>query len=130
MGQRIQRGKDIGELMVIAHAAVLASAGHDVTILIQERAGTTLPPIEDTVLLTSGLWSRITSLSSGGGCRSRTHATLPRRLPFSKRMPYHSANPPSSRSRDRTWTDGFKVRRAADYTNRDRYCCRSEGVAV
>jgi hypothetical protein len=42
MSQRIRQGKDLGELMVIAHAAVLADAGHDVVILIQERDGTAL----------------------------------------------------------------------------------------
>lgn len=42
MSQRLQYGKDLGEVMVIAHAAVLAEAGEDVTILIQERDGTAL----------------------------------------------------------------------------------------
>jgi hypothetical protein len=42
MSQRIQQGRDLGELMVIAHAAVLADAGQDVVILIQEHDGTML----------------------------------------------------------------------------------------
>ncbi|MFV0458592.1 MAG: hypothetical protein ACK5MT_07480 [Actinomycetales bacterium] len=40
MSQRLQYGKNLGEVMVIAHASVLAEAGKDVTILIQERQGT------------------------------------------------------------------------------------------
>ncbi|GLZ41227.1 hypothetical protein [Actinokineospora sp. NBRC 105648] len=42
MSQRMQQGKDLGELMVIAHAVVLADAGRDVTVLIQERDGTAM----------------------------------------------------------------------------------------
>ena len=42
MTQRLQYGKDLGEVMVIAHAAVLAEEGKNVTILIQERDGTAL----------------------------------------------------------------------------------------
>lgn len=42
MAQRMLRGKDLGEIMVIAHASVLADAGRQVTILIEERDGTAL----------------------------------------------------------------------------------------
>lgn len=42
MSVRMRQRKDLGELMVIAHAAVLAEAGEKVTILIQERDGTAM----------------------------------------------------------------------------------------
>lgn len=38
--QRVKKGQDLGETMVIAHAVVAAEAGADVTILIDEREGT------------------------------------------------------------------------------------------
>jgi hypothetical protein len=42
MTERLTQRKDLGEIMVIAHASVLADAGHPVTILIEERDGTAL----------------------------------------------------------------------------------------
>lgn len=42
MSQRMRQQKDLGELLVIAHAAVRAEAGDDVAILIQERSGTAM----------------------------------------------------------------------------------------
>jgi len=39
MPSRSRLAKDLGELMVIAHAAVFAEAGHDVTVLIDDDAG-------------------------------------------------------------------------------------------
>ena len=42
MTQRLSQSKDLGEVMVIAHASVIADTGRRVTILIEERAGTEL----------------------------------------------------------------------------------------
>jgi hypothetical protein len=42
MSERIRQLQDLGELLVIAHAAVRADAGEDVAVLIQERNGTTM----------------------------------------------------------------------------------------
>lgn len=42
MSERMRRQRDLGELMVIAHAAVRAGAGDDVAVLIQERHGTAM----------------------------------------------------------------------------------------
>jgi len=42
MSERMRQQKDLGELLVIAHAAVRAEAGDDVAVLIQERNGTTM----------------------------------------------------------------------------------------
>ena len=42
MSERMRRQKDLGELLVIAHAAVRAEAGEDVAVLIQERNGTAM----------------------------------------------------------------------------------------
>ncbi len=39
MEERRLTGKDLGELMVIAHAVVAAEAGHEVTVLIDDGAG-------------------------------------------------------------------------------------------
>lgn len=39
MTDRRKQAKDLGELMVVAHAVVLAEAGHDVTVLIDDQAG-------------------------------------------------------------------------------------------
>ncbi len=42
MSERMRQQKDLGELLVIAHAAVRAEAGEDVAVLIQERSGTAM----------------------------------------------------------------------------------------
>lgn len=42
MSDRMRQQKDLGELLVIAHAAVRAEAGEDVAVLIQERNGTAM----------------------------------------------------------------------------------------
>ncbi len=42
MSERMRQQKDLGELLVIAHAAVRAEAGEDVAVLIQERNGTAM----------------------------------------------------------------------------------------
>lgn len=39
VGQRIRRGKDLGEVMVIAHAVVRAEGGNDVYVLIDDGGG-------------------------------------------------------------------------------------------
>jgi hypothetical protein len=43
MSDRMRQQKDLGELLVIAHAAIRAEAGEDLAVLIQERNGTTRP---------------------------------------------------------------------------------------
>lgn len=42
MSERMRQQQDLGELLVIAHAAVRADAGEDVAVLIQERNGTAM----------------------------------------------------------------------------------------
>lgn len=42
MSERMRQQQDLGELLVIAHAAVRAEAGRDVAVLIQERDGTAM----------------------------------------------------------------------------------------
>jgi hypothetical protein len=42
MSERMRQQQDLGELLVIAHAAVRAAAGDDVAVLIQERNGTAM----------------------------------------------------------------------------------------
>jgi hypothetical protein len=42
MSERMRQQQDLGELLVIAHAAVRAEAGDDVAVLIQERNGTAM----------------------------------------------------------------------------------------
>ncbi|HEX6316617.1 MAG TPA: hypothetical protein VFZ73_17215 [Gemmatimonadaceae bacterium] len=42
MSERMRQQQDLGELLVIAHAAVRAEAGGDVAVLIQERDGTAM----------------------------------------------------------------------------------------
>jgi hypothetical protein len=48
MAQRLLQSKDLGEIMVNAHASVLADTGRQVTILIEERQGTALAKREAT----------------------------------------------------------------------------------
>lgn len=60
MSLRMRQQKDLGELLVIAHAAVRAEAGDDVAILIQERNGTAMAQNEAL---------RITRLEGAGRLR-------------------------------------------------------------
>lgn len=46
MSVRIKNGKDLGELMVLAHAAIQAEQGHDVTVLIDDQGGQRLAALE------------------------------------------------------------------------------------
>lgn len=46
MAQRTRQGKDLGELMVIAHAVVAAEAGQSVTVLIDDGQGAHLATSE------------------------------------------------------------------------------------
>lgn len=46
LAERVCGGKDLGELMVIAHAAVAAEAGHVVTVLIDDGRGAQLATAE------------------------------------------------------------------------------------
>jgi hypothetical protein len=46
MAERVREGKDLGEVMVIAHAAVAAEAGHSVTVLIDDGQGARLATAE------------------------------------------------------------------------------------
>ena len=44
--QRVRDGKDLGEVMVVAHAAVAAEQGHGVTVLIDDGQGARLATAE------------------------------------------------------------------------------------
>lgn len=46
MAERVRQGRDLGEVMVIAHAVVAAEAGHTVTIPIDDGVGTQLATTE------------------------------------------------------------------------------------
>ncbi|MEE2521544.1 hypothetical protein [Pseudarthrobacter sp. J47] len=46
MPQRMRNSRDLGETMVIAHAVVMAESGHDITVLIDDGAGSGLATIE------------------------------------------------------------------------------------
>lgn len=46
MIERRKQAKDLGELMVVAHALVTAERGADVTVIIDERAGAELAAVE------------------------------------------------------------------------------------
>jgi hypothetical protein len=46
MAERLRERKDLGELMVLAHAAVFAEAGEDVTVLIDDGGGVQLANAE------------------------------------------------------------------------------------
>ncbi len=46
MTERLRQSKDLGEMMVVAHAAVAAQAGRDVSILIDEGDGARMAMLE------------------------------------------------------------------------------------
>ena len=46
MAERLRQGKDLGEVMVLAHAAVQAETGRDVVVLIDDAGGARLAAIE------------------------------------------------------------------------------------
>lgn len=46
MAERVRQGKDLGELMVIAHAVVAAEAGRTVTVLIDDGQGARLAALQ------------------------------------------------------------------------------------
>jgi len=46
MAERIRKGKDLGEIMVIAHGVVAAEAGHTVTVVIDDGQGAALATLE------------------------------------------------------------------------------------
>lgn len=46
MADRLRQSKDLGEVMVLAHAAVQADAGRDVVVLIDDAGGASLAAIE------------------------------------------------------------------------------------
>lgn len=46
MGQRVRSAKDLGEMMVVAHAVVAAEAGEEMTVLIDDRGGRRLAAAE------------------------------------------------------------------------------------
>lgn len=50
LAQRRQRARDLGEVMVVAHAAVLAEAGNRVTVLIDDGGGASLAARESARL--------------------------------------------------------------------------------
>jgi hypothetical protein len=47
VAERVRQGKDLGEVMVIAHAVVAAEAGHSVTVLIDDGRGAELATGEE-----------------------------------------------------------------------------------
>jgi hypothetical protein len=48
--ERKQVAKDLGETMVVAHAGVLAEAGHDVTVLVDDTGGARMATAESNRL--------------------------------------------------------------------------------
>lgn len=46
MAERLRQSKDLGEVMVLAHAAVRADSGQDVVVLVDDAGGTRLAAIE------------------------------------------------------------------------------------
>ena len=46
MAERLRQSKDLGEVMVLAHAAVQAETGRDVVVLIDDAGGAKLAAIE------------------------------------------------------------------------------------
>jgi hypothetical protein len=78
MSQRMRHQQDLGELMVIAHAAVRAEAGQDVAILIQERDGTAMAHNESR---------RITALAGEGRLRVWNTQTILLRAAGTSHLP-------------------------------------------
>lgn len=46
MAERLSQANDLGEIMVVAHAVVLAEAGSDVTVLIDDQRGARIATLE------------------------------------------------------------------------------------
>jgi hypothetical protein len=46
MAERLKQAKDLGEILVLAHAAVCAESGLDVVVLIDDGGGAKLAAIE------------------------------------------------------------------------------------
>ncbi len=82
MSERIREQRDLGELMVIAHAAVRAEAGEDVAVLIQERNGTAMAHNEAR---------RITNLGGGGRIRVWNTQTILLRAAGGQQLPDKAA---------------------------------------
>lgn len=100
MSERMRQGKDLGELMVIAHAAVLAEAGHHVTILIQEHAGTQMAKLEGARIArlksTQGsirVWDSQTVLLNAAGSPEIPDKATMRRI-YQSMHPLDAALPP------------------------------------
>lgn len=62
--QRVNQNRDLGEDMVIAHACVLASQGHDVVLLIDERRGRKAADTARKRLQARGVSGSITLIST------------------------------------------------------------------
>ncbi|WP_112249020.1 PIN domain-containing protein [Kribbella monticola] len=74
MAERVTRAKDLGEIMVLGHAAVRAEGGTDVVVLIDDGRGAELAALESARLL------RLQRLGRPVGSLSlmNTHAVLER----------------------------------------------------
>ncbi|WP_050671373.1 PIN domain-containing protein [Luteipulveratus halotolerans] len=82
ISERLRRQKDLGELLVIAHAAVKAEAGHDVAVLIQEKDGTAMAHHEA---------GRLTRIMGAGRLRVWDTTTILRRAARSDSLPDRTA---------------------------------------
>lgn len=82
MSRRMREQKDLGELLVIAHASVRAEAGADVAVLIQEHDGTQMAHVEA---------QRIQRLPSPGRLRVWDTPSILRRAIGSEYLPSRGA---------------------------------------
>ncbi|NDL56631.1 hypothetical protein [Phytoactinopolyspora mesophila] len=78
MSERMRQQEDLGEMLVIAHAAVRAEAGTDIAVLIQERAGTAMAQNEAR---------RINGLEAAGRLRVWNTQTILLRAAGSTHLP-------------------------------------------
>lgn len=86
MVDRIKSGKDLGETMVVAHAATQAERGCDVTVLIDDRGGQRLAALES-----QRLNRRRMVETQIGHLRIITTLTVLQRSIASRHLPDHAA---------------------------------------
>jgi hypothetical protein len=101
MSERMRQQKDLGELLVIAHAAVRAEAGEDVAVLIQERHGTAMAYNEARRIKNLGgtgrlrVWNTQTILlRAAGSAHLPDKATM--KTVYESLLPLDAALPPIS----------------------------------
>lgn len=99
MSARMRQQQDLGELLVIAHAAVRAGAGEDVAVLIQERNGTVMASNEARRINNLGstgrlrVWNTQTILlRAAGGAELPDKATM--RTVYDRMLALDAALPP------------------------------------